>query len=147
MSAIRKFPQSLATLVLLFALGMTSSAFAQTPPCLDQASSSSEIDQCGGPLLRHLEARMENDYKRLHERFTGNETMQERLQASRESWEIYRNNQCLMEASAASGEYVVKPLSLEANRVYFKCLLRTFGEMRDTLKNLREADSSEAETD
>lgn len=123
----------------------SSTASAQTPPCLDQAKSSSEIDQCGGPLINHLEARMESEYKRLHEKFSGNEKMQEMLKASRESWKLYRNNQCLMEASAASGQYVVKPLSLEASRVYFKCMLRTFGEMQTTLEKLR-ADGEHART-
>lgn len=134
-----------ALLAALFFAG-SGTAFAKTPPCLDQARSSSEIDQCGGPLISHLEARMESDYKRLHEKFAGNEKMQEMLKASRESWELYRNNQCLMEASAASGQYVVKPLSLEASKVYFKCMLRTFGEMRTALEKLR-AGEEPAKTD
>ncbi|MBV2234664.1 MAG: DUF1311 domain-containing protein [Sterolibacterium sp.] len=126
--------------------GGSAPALAQTPNCLEQARSSSEIDQCGGSLMRHLETRMESDYKRLHERFAGNEKMQERLKASRESWEIYRNNQCLMEASAASGQYVVKPLSLEANKIYFQCMLRTFGEMRTTLEKLHSSATESTQT-
>lgn len=130
--------RTLSTLFLLFALaGATTAAQAQASNCLDHAGTNAEIDQCGGSLVRHLEARMESDYKRLQEKFAGNEKMQEMIKASRENWEIYRNNQCLLEASAATGQYVVKPLSLEASKVYFKCMLRTFGEMGATLEKLR----------
>ena len=112
-------------------------ASQQPPPhqaCVEQAKSSSELDQCGGPLLKLFEDRIETEYKRVGEKFSGNAKMQEFLKNSRANWELYRNNQCALEASAATGNYVVKPFSLEANRVYFKCMARTFGEMKTTLE-------------
>lgn len=133
--------------VLLFAsFGLLNSAMASDPAaqptahssshqaCVEQAKSSSELDQCGGPLLKLFEERIETEYKRVSEKFAGNAKMQEFLKTSRSNWELYRNNQCALEASVTTGNYVVKPFSLEANRAYFKCMARTFGEMKSTLE-------------
>ena len=118
----------------LLLAGCGSLAFAQQQPCFDRAKSNTEVDQCGAPLITHFEEKIESEYKRLHDKFAGNEKMQEILKASRESWDHYRNNQCTLEASAVSGRYAVQPFSVEANKVYFKCMLRTFGEMKSSLE-------------
>ena len=84
-------------------------AQAQVPNCIDNAKSSSEVDQCATPLVSHFEERIESDYKRLNEKFTGNEKMQEVLKVTRQSWDHYRSNQCVLEESAANGRYVGQP--------------------------------------
>lgn len=135
MTALAKSLFSL-TLAGMF-MSFSSMSWAQSqshPTCVDQAGSTTEIDQCGASLIKHLEEKIENDYRRLNEKFTDNQKMRDMLQASRESWNVYRNNQCILEASATTGQYVVKPLSLEAHRAYLKCMLRTFGEMKTTLE-------------
>ncbi len=113
---------------------LSGSALAQGGSCIDRAKSSDEVDQCGAPLVTHLEEKIESEYKRLNDKFTGNEKMQEMLKASRQSWDHYRNRHCALEAAATSGGYVVKPFALETNKVYFKCMLRTFGEMKSSLE-------------
>ena len=113
---------------------LSGSALAQGGACIDRAKSSDEVDQCGAPLVTHLEEKIESEYKRLNDKFTGNEKMQEMLKTSRQSWDHYRNRHCALEAAAASGGYVVKPFALETNKVYFKCMLRTFGEMKSSLE-------------
>ncbi len=123
-----------STLIALFLATTSLSAQAQVPNCIDDAKSVHEVDQCSAPLIKHVEDRVESEYKRLSQKFTGNEKMQEMIKTSRQNWDHYRNNQCVMEASAATGNYAVKPLSLEANKIYFKCMLRTFGEMKSSLE-------------
>lgn len=127
------FPTLRPTLTALL-LTASLSAQAQVPNCIDDAKSSHEVDQCGAPLIKHVEDKVESEYKRLTQKFTGNEKMQEMIKTSRLNWDHYRNNQCVMEASAATGNYAVKPLSLEANKIYFKCMLRTFSEMKSSLE-------------
>lgn len=128
-------PRTARNLLITLLLAASSlAAHAQAPNCLDNAQSSHEVDQCGAPLIKHVEDKVETEYKRLAQKFTGNEKMQEMLKTSRQNWDHYRSNQCVMEASAATGNYAVKPLSLEANKVYFKCMLRTFSEMKSSLE-------------
>lgn len=135
MSSFARSLSNIALAGLLMSSGSLALAQPQShPTCVDQAGSTMEIDQCGAPLIKHLEEKIESDYRRLNEKFTDNQKMRDMLQASRESWNVYRNNQCILEASATSGQYVVKPLSLEAHRTYLKCMLRTFGEMKAALE-------------
>lgn len=122
------------TLVALLLAAASLSAQAQVPNCIDEAKSAHEVDQCGAPLIKHVEEKVESEYKRLSQKFTGNEKMQEMIKTSRQNWDHYRNNQCVMEAAAATGTYALKPLSLEANKIYFKCMLRTFSEMKSSLE-------------
>ena len=124
---------SLALLLGFASIGQASEP-GQFTSCLERSRTNVELDQCGGSLLKLFEERIEGEYRRLGGKFTGNEKMQEMLKNSRSNWEHYRNNQCVMEASAATGSYVVQPFSLEANRVYFKCMARTFGEMKSSLE-------------
>lgn len=129
---------SLTTALLMTALLGANAALASeqlsNQACIEQTHSSQELDQCGGSLLKLFEDRIETEYKRVGEKFAGNAKMQEFLKNSRSNWELYRNNQCALEASAATGNYVVKPFSIDANRAYFKCMARTFGEMKTTLE-------------
>jgi len=107
-------------------------AAAQVPSCFDQAKSTDEVDQCGGPLL----ATIDSEFKRLGEKFRDNEKMQVMLKDMKKSWIKYRSFQCMFEGMAASGSGVetFKPFSIEANRAYAKCAVRTIEEMRAELK-------------
>ena len=126
---------SFAAIALSLTLTLAGgNASAEALSCIEQAKSSAELDQCGGPLVSHFEEKIESEYKRLAEKFTGNERMQEMLKTSRQSWDLYRNKQCVLEAAAASGGYVIKPFALAPNKIYFKCMLRTFNEMKSSLE-------------
>lgn len=110
------------------ALSVTANpAAAQLPSCFDQAKSTDEVDQCGGPLL----ATIDSEFKRLGEKFRDNEKMQVMLNDMKKSWIKYRSLQCMFEGMAASGS---KPFSIEANRAYAKCAVRTIDEMQAELK-------------
>jgi len=117
------------------AIALSAVAFpaaAQLPSCFDQAKSSDEIDQCGGPLL----ATIDNEFKRLGDKFRDNEKMQEMLKDMQKSWIKYRSLQRMFEGMAASGNgsETFKPFSIEASRAYAKCAVRTIEEMRTELK-------------
>jgi uncharacterized protein YecT (DUF1311 family) len=107
-------------------------AMAQVPSCFDQAKSPDEVDQCGGPLL----ATIDMEFKRLGEKFRDNKKMQVMLKDMKKSWIRYRSRQCMFEGMAATGSNVetFKPFSLEANKAYAKCAVRTIEEMREELK-------------
>ncbi len=116
------------------ALSVASShASAQVPSCIDQAKSNTEIDQCGGQLIPHIEATIDAEFKRLAEKFKGNDKMQEMLKTTKQNWNTYRKYQCTFEAMAASGGQTLKPFSLEANKAYFKCVVRNLDEMKSSL--------------
>ena len=120
---------------LLLTLTLASGpAAAQLASCLDQAKSSTELDQCGGPLVAHLDETIESEFKRISEKYIGNEKMQEMLKNTKRSWNDYRNNRCLLEATMASGGTTIKPFALETNKVYFKCIFRKLDEMKNSLE-------------
>ena len=112
----------------------TSPVSAQVPSCIDQAKSNSEVDQCGGQLLPHIEATIDSEFKRLAEKFKGNDKMQEMLKTTKQNWNNYRSYQCMFEGMAASGGQTIKPFSIDANKAYFKCALRTLEEMKSSLE-------------
>ena len=125
--------KSRKTLLAAVAIALSlaaGSAAAQAPNCIDQARSTEEADQCGGPLLAIIDA----EFKRLGEKFKGNEKMQEMLQTTKQNWNKHRSSQCMFESMAASGGQTIKPFSLEANKAYFKCAIRTLDEMKKSLE-------------
>lgn len=129
-----KFPSAptaaaLLALPLLLACGQ---AAAQPTECFDQAKSTDEVDQCGGPLL----ATIDGEFKRLAEKFKDNEKMKEMLKDMQRSWIKYRSFQCMFEGMAASGNSVetFKPFSIKATKAYAKCAVRTIEEMHTELK-------------
>lgn len=124
----------LSLLPAMLALSVaTSPVSAQVPNCIDQAKSNTEVDQCGGQLIPHIEATIDNEFKRLAEKFKGNEKMQDMLKTTKQNWNNYRTFQCMFER-AASGGQTIKPFSIEANKAYFKCAVRTLEEMKSSLE-------------
>ena len=108
-----KISRNFAAIALLASLAC-SPTFAQDLACIDKAQTNA-------------------DFKRIAGKYKGNEKMQETIRKTKQSWEDYRNNQCLFEGTAASGGQTGKPLSLDANKVFLRCAVRTLTEMQAAL--------------
>ncbi len=114
----------------------------ENPACFDATKPNASTSECSMQLIPLIEAKAENEFRRLAEKFRENKQMLETLQTTKRNWGDYRNSQCTLESMAASGtppnagngmNPTLKPLSPEANKAYLKCVLRTFEEMKASL--------------
>jgi uncharacterized protein YecT (DUF1311 family) len=119
--------------IALFATLACSTLFAQDLSCIDKAQSNGDAEKCGSLLITPAEKKVDAEFKRISAKYKGNEKMQEIIRNTKQSWNDYRNNQCMFEGTAASGGQSGKPISLEANKVFLKCAVRTLTEMQTAL--------------
>lgn len=142
-AALRLITGLLTSLIMLPALAQTPSQ--DNPACLDAAKPNASTSDCSIQLIPLIEAKTENEFRRLADKFKENKAMLDTLQITKRSWGDYRHNQCTLESMAASNPQknsasdhsgmnpTFKPLSPEANKAYLKCVLRTFEEMKTSL--------------
>ena len=127
-----KISRNFAAIALLASLAC-SPTFAQDLACIDKAQTNADAEKCGALLITPNEKKVDAEFKRIAGKYKGNEKMQETIRKTKQSWEDYRNNQCLFEGTAASGGQTGKPLSLDANKVFPRCAVRTLTEMQAAL--------------
>lgn len=123
----------LPSFVILAASLLSPLSYAQDTTCLDRSQSDAEANSCGRLLIYPLEKQVKSEFRRLAEKYKGNEPMQETLRNTRQTWDTYRNTQCIFEGMAAAGGQSVKPLPLEANKSFLRCVHRTLLEMQAAL--------------
>jgi uncharacterized protein YecT (DUF1311 family) len=128
-------PQQIILAIALFTLQLFSVAYAQDNLCIDQAQNNPEIEKCGELIITPLENKVESEFQRLEDKYKGNASMLATLKNTRQSWNAYRNMQCIFEGMAAVNGQSKKPLPLKANKSFTKCVSRTLLEMHATLLN------------
>lgn len=128
MSHSRLFSFALLAVSLLSTL-----AYAQDTSCLEKSLTDAEANSCGRLLIYPLEKQVKSEFQRLAEKYKGNDPMQETLRSTRQNWDTYRNTQCVFEGMAAAGGQSTKPLPLEANKAFLRCVHRTLVEMQAAL--------------
>lgn len=111
-------------------------AYAQSAPCLDSVQTDAETAECARLSISPIEAQIDEEFGRVATKYKDNKDMQEILRSARQSWNGYRNVQCLFEAAAAADGRTSKPLPFEANRAYLKCAFRTALQMQAALSKL-----------
>lgn len=123
--------------VVLVGLLLSQVSYAQdNSSCFDKSQSDAEANSCGKQLIYPLEKQVKSEFQRLAEKYKGNEPMQESLKNTRQSWDTYRNTQCILEGMAAAGGQSTKPLTIEANKSFLRCVHRTLLEMKAALSKL-----------
>jgi len=110
-----------------------NNVLAQETTCIDQAKTNIEVNKCGDQLVTPREAKVDNEFNRLSDKFKNNNGMQEMLRLSKQSWNNYRNIICNLEGAAAAGGQTSKPLPVEANKAFLRCVVRTLEEMEAVL--------------
>lgn len=126
-------PSRILSLLALLAAFSCSSVWAQDTACIDKAQTNADAEKCGNLLITPTEQKVDAEFRRVTAKYKGNEKMQQLLRTTKQSWSDYRNNLCLFEGTAASGGQSGKPLTLEANKVFLRCSVRTLIEMQTAL--------------
>lgn len=131
---------SRCTLHILVLLGgailWSPSAFSQQSDCFESATTNQEMNRCGETIIIPLEKKVSAEFARLEQKFGANEEMLEILRLARNNWDGYRNFQCMFEGAAAAGGRTQKPLPIESNRVFMRCVSRTLNEMYVSISKL-----------
>jgi uncharacterized protein YecT (DUF1311 family) len=117
----------------LLAASACSTSFAQDVSCFERAQTNIEVDKCGSQLINPAEKQVDGEFERLAEKYKRNDQMREMLGHTRQSWDAYRNVQCMFEGMASAGGQTVRPMPVEANKVFLKCIARTLSEMQAAL--------------
>ena len=123
-------------ILLTFIVLSNPNAYAQNNSCFDAAQNNAEVNKCGSLLISPLEAQVKVEFQRIAEKYKGNDAMQEILRNTKESWNGYRNVQCMLESMAAAGGQSIRPLPLEANKSFLMCVSRTLLEMQAVIYKL-----------
>jgi len=120
--------------VTAFALG--GPAQSQESSCLDSARGNKELETCGDSLIYPLQDKVDAEFRRLSKKYPGNEDMQEMLKQNQQAWTAHLNTQCFLEAMAAAGGKTEKPLPVEANRTFMRCIHRMNLQMYSAMSRI-----------
>ena len=125
-------------ILVLLGVGFLCSpaAFSQEPDCFASAGTNQEMNRCGEVVIFPLEKKVSAEFIRLEQKYSANEEMLEILRLAKNNWNGYRNVQCMFEGAASAGGRTLKPLPIEANREFMRCVTRTLNEMYAALSKL-----------
>ena len=122
---------------------------AQDTSCLDQAQTQQEVDRCLDQIYNPLQNQIEDEFKRLAEKFKGHEYITDYVKEAKHAWQGYVYYQCIFEGEAAirvdkntkqvlaANEVPTNGLkSLEGSVAAWHCIIRTAQEMYAALAKL-----------
>ncbi|MHC1727303.1 MAG: lysozyme inhibitor LprI family protein [Syntrophobacteraceae bacterium] len=124
------------SLAIAFTVIAHSPSFAREEAisCMDNANTNADVNDCGNRIVKPREAMVDNQFERLSKKHEGNDKVQTMLQLTRRGWDNYKNLQCALESVLAATNQVDGPDSVEANRAFLRCMVRTLDEMESALK-------------
>jgi hypothetical protein len=140
---------SVAASALMLSWVSTLSA-AEDIPCLNQAQTQQEVDGCLDSIYTPLMEQIGSEFKRLAEKYKGDEDLQEHLKLARQGWNGYHIHHCAFEEEVAGYVNETKKQivphseaaksnrrkSLEASKSSSSCVIRTAQEMYAALVKL-----------
>jgi uncharacterized protein YecT (DUF1311 family) len=109
---------------------------AESNSCLDKATTTDDVMNCGNVLVPPIEDKINKEFTRIGDKYQNNDEMKTMLRLTKESWNNYRNIQCNLEGAAASDGQTKGVLPVKGQKTFQACVVRTLQQMESALSKL-----------
>jgi len=144
---MNKFKFIIMTIVIcLLAFAVCSTSIAQEPPCVENARTVAELNECGDAVVPAIDDEINRQFDQLLRLYANDKEMLYVIEQAKASWFAYRNLFVNFVGAHAGGGQVRGELPFDAEKAYLKAAIRISQEMTAALKEImaKEARAAEA---